>query len=322
MGCGASAEQQQQHHEKSANKSQRRSDGGGSSGDSKYAARDEDDDGVDGESYGEPHVELTAEEAKILAEIDRRSAASTAESAEEPSSFSTTVRVQLKVIKARVMHGIDGTCEDVPAEPTTPTTPQAGSPRGTNPNKYQFGDLKPRQVRKIADWAQKVVKANAATEGGYAHVPDRWIRRDSKTSLSGSGSVRAGSPRVDGGGGGDDTPRSVAESSVGYPETPKRFGRAQSDMDASPRERGSARNFDQFDVSDSGRFNDSTSPGADRHLAFTPPGLISDDDCDDNGDGGAALLDGGDDDGPTLDKEHLKRMQLLARQQEDNEAEQ
>mmetsp|Transcript_10981 Transcript_10981/g.33959 ORF Transcript_10981/g.33959 Transcript_10981/m.33959 type:complete len:276 (-) Transcript_10981:737-1564(-) len=262
MGCGASTATGKHEHQVK--------DTTGTSGTSRYAADD------DGESYGEPQ-ELTDEELRLLAELDHRSTCSTAVSAEEPSAFSANVRLQLKVIKARVLHGIDGSVDEASAS----TTSDAKADAKPESARYKYGDLKPRQVRKIADWAAKVTRANPE---GYEPVPDRWVpRRDSGSSFSQSLSHKDSDML---------SPRSVTSSM--YPETPTRM---MSGM--TPRRDGSAANFDNMEVS--GSQSDALSTMA------SPPGFLGESVVED------------DDEAPTLDVTRLRRQQAIERRKEEIE---
>jgi hypothetical protein len=205
MGCGASSNVQEQSAKSKATKSKT---GDSVSTRSAYAAHEPDSHETEDEDYEEP--ELTEEQQRLLAELEHRSTVSTAVSAEEPTPFTVNMRVSYICVKARIFHGIDGTCEtaaeiqdsDLKRKTSCDMTAAATHAR-------LFGDLKPRQVRKIQEWVQKIYSSNGNSDC-YEAVPERYARADGLPNFAGLNSPPA-SPNL----------MHTSTSYTEYPDTPK-----------------------------------------------------------------------------------------------------
>lgn len=218
MGCGASTANSSGDG-KSAKGKYQTSDRSHTSGYADPQQRSDDADDIDDD---EPLVPPTEEELRLIAEMDKRSSCSTAVSAEEPGNFRLNVRVGMRVMKARVLHGIDGDCEDADTLAAKSTRPDSEAQR------RPYGDLKPKQVRKIHDWAQKVLLAHGNDPSNFEPVPERYLSRHghaSSPNLSASrhASQIAINTSTDGHSEGSMLSPRTPSGSTAYPPTPHRF---------------------------------------------------------------------------------------------------
>jgi hypothetical protein len=216
MGCGASSHTDGRALHKKNQSSH--------SGNSRYApqdktnthtGREEQDDEDDLDSYDEPP--MTDEQLRLCNEMEMRSSVSTAESADEPSEFAKTVKIKMRVAKARVLHGIDGACES--SQEIDATEAQRRQQPSAEAGYRPFGDLKPRQVRKIQEWVNSMYQDNGNTDI-YDAVPDRYFgAKGFSDTASGHDIGTSGSSHYDNG----DSPRSLCSPPGPAPSTPHRY---------------------------------------------------------------------------------------------------
>lgn len=171
MGCGASTAQEQ--------KPTGKTDASGHSTSTAYVHQVEPE-------LSDDDVPMTEEQLKLIEEIDARTAASTAESASEPGDFKISVRIGVRCAKARILHGIDGSCEAALPKEMEASSPLARAGNAASSDNY--GELKPRQIKKIQEWVDRV---RFSSNGRHSPVPERYgsknnLRIDVSDSFHGS----------------------------------------------------------------------------------------------------------------------------------------